>query len=191
MPNNQPYDEQELLLRIAQSDESAFHTIYQRYFGKVYAMALHYLPDVFKAQDMVQEVYGRVWQHRNDLPTIRHFEAWIITITRNLLINELRKMYPPGWAPESAETTDPHNIVEYRELENLLQQAVDKLSPRQKEVYRLSRIEGFSHREIAEKLGISIDVSREHLSKALHNIRAFLLKEYGLTGMLVTLILSV
>jgi RNA polymerase sigma-19 factor, ECF subfamily len=191
LPNHQPYDEQELLLRIAQSDESAFHTIYQRYFGKVYAMALHYLPDVFKAQDMVQEVFGRVWQHRNDLPTIRHFEAWIITITRNLVINELRKMYPRGWQPESAETTDPYNIAEYRELEKLLKKAVDKLSARQKEVYRLSRMEGFSHREIAEKLGISIDVSREHLSKALHNIRAFLLKEYGLTGMLASLILSI
>jgi RNA polymerase sigma-70 factor (ECF subfamily) len=191
LPNHQPYDQQELLLRIAQNDESAFHTIYQQYFGKVYAMALHYLTDVFRAQDMVQEVFGRVWQNRNDLTTIRHFEAWIITITRNLLINELRKMHPPGWQPESAETTDTYNIVEYRELEKLLQQAIGKLSARQQEVYRLSRMEGFSHREIAEKLGISIDVSREHLSKALHNIRAFLLKEYGVTGILVTLILSI
>jgi RNA polymerase sigma-70 factor (family 1) len=191
LPNNRPYDEQELLLRIAQSDERAFHTIYQRYFAKVYAMAVHYLTDVFRAQDMVQEVFGRVWQNRNDLPKIKHFEAWIITISRNLLINELRKMYPPGWQPENAESADPNKIVEYRELEKLLQQAIGRLSARQQEVYRLSRMEGFSHREIAEKLGISIDVSREHLSKALHNIRAFLLKEYGVTGMLATLILSI
>lgn len=191
MPNNRPYDEQELLLRIAQSNESAFHTIYQRYFAKVYAMSLHYLPDVFKAQDMVQEVFGRVWLNRNELPTIRHFEAWIITITRNLLINELRKMYPRGWQPEIRESTDAYNIIEYRELEKLLKQAIGKLSARQQEVYRLSRMEGFSHKEIAEKLGISIDVSREHLSKALGNIRAFLLKEYGLTGMLATLILAI
>lgn len=191
MPNNQPYDEQELLLLIAQSDESAFHTIYQRYFAKVYAMSLHYLPDVFKAQDMVQEVFGRVWQKRNDLPAVRHFEAWIITITRNRLINELRKTYPPGWLPETNESTDPYKITTYRELEKLLKEAIGKLSARQQEVYRLSRMEGFSHKEIAEKLGISIDVSREHLSKALRNIRTFLLKEYGITGMLATLILTI
>lgn len=191
MPNNRPYDEQELLLLIAQNDESAFHTIYQRYFAKVYAMSLHYLPDVFKAQDMVQEVFGRVWQKRNDLPAVRHFEAWIITITRNLLINELRKTYPQGWLPETNESTDPYKITTYRELEKLLKEAIGKLSARQQEVYRLSRMEGFSHKEIAEKLGISIDVSREHLSKALRNIRTFLLKEYGITGMLATLILTI
>lgn len=188
MPDTQPYDEQQLLLRIAKGDERAFHAVYQRYFSKVYAMALHYLPDVFRAQDMVQEVFGRVWQHRNDLQNIRNFEAWIITITRNLLLNELRKMYPRGWQPEHTENADPQKTLEYRELENLLKQAINKLSARQQEVYRLSRVEGFTHKEIAEKLGISIDVSREHLSKALRNIRTFLLQEYGLTGVLAALI---
>jgi RNA polymerase sigma-70 factor (family 1) len=188
LPDTQPYTEQQLLSQIAQGDERAFHAVYQQYFSKVYAMALHYLPDAFRAQDMVQEVFGRVWQRRNDLQTIRNFEAWIITITRNLLINELRKLYPRGWQPDHSDNTDPQKTLEYRELENLLKQAIDKLSARQQEVYRLSRVEGFSHKEIAEKLGISIDVSREHLSKALRNIRTFLLQEYGLTGVLAALI---
>ena len=59
-------------MQIAQSDEKAFHALYQHHFAKVYAMSLHYMPDVFRAQDMVQEVFGRVWQHRNELPGIRH-----------------------------------------------------------------------------------------------------------------------
>jgi RNA polymerase sigma-70 factor (family 1) len=187
--NKLPYDEQLLLMQIARSDEKAFHALYQRYFPKVYAMSLHYMPDVFRAQDMVQEVFGRVWQHRHELQTIRHFEAWVITITRNLLINELRKLYPPGWQPQDTENTDPQKKLEYRELENLLKAAIGKLSARQREVYQLSRIEGFSHKEIARQLGISIDVSREHLSKALRNIRAFLLEEYGVAGMLAILTL--
>jgi len=147
------------------------------------------MPDVFRAQDMVQEVFGRVWQHRNELPNIRHFESWIITVTRNLLINELRKLYPPGWQPQDTDNADPQKTLEYRELETLLKQAIGKLSARQQEVYRLSRVEGFSHKEIARQLGISIDVSREHLSKALHNIRSFLLEEYGLVGMVAILTL--
>jgi RNA polymerase sigma factor (sigma-70 family) len=97
-------------------------------------------------------------------------------------------MYPRGWQPANAESTDPYNTLDYRELEKLLQQAIGSLSARQQEVYRLSRVERLSHREIAEKLGISVDVSREHLSKALRNIRTFLLNEYGLTGMLALLI---
>jgi RNA polymerase sigma-70 factor (family 1) len=189
LPDQLPYDEQQLLLQIAKGDEKAFHALYQRYFPKVYAMSLHYMPDVFRAQDMVQEVFGRVWQHRHELPTIRHFEAWVITITRNLLINELRKLYPPGWQPQDTENADPQKKLEYRELENLLKAAIGKLSARQREVYQLSRIEGCSHKEIAGQLGISIDVSREHLSKALRNIRAFLLEEYGVAGMLAILTL--
>jgi RNA polymerase sigma factor (sigma-70 family) len=189
LPGIQPYDEHALLLRIAQSDERAFHAVYQQYFPKVYAMSLKYMPDVFRAQDMVQEVFGRIWTHRYELPKILHFEAWIITITRNLLIKELRKLYPPGLQPMATADNDPHRTLEYRELEKILQQAISQLSNRQQEVYRLSRIEGCTHKEIAQKLGISIDVSREHLSKALHNIRAFLLNEYGLAGVLAGLIL--
>jgi len=184
LSDNQPYDEQQLLVQIAQGNEKAFHALYKLHFSKVYAMSLHYMPDAFRAQDMVQEVFGRVWQHRHELPGIRHFEAWVITITRNLLINELRKLYQPGWQPQHTENADPQKTLEYRELENLLKQAIGKLSARQQEVYRLSRVEGFSHKEIAQQLGISIDVSREHLSKALRNIRSFLHKEYGLAGML-------
>lgn len=189
MPVNQPYDEHQLLAQIAQSNEKAFHVLYQQHFAKVYAMSLHYMPDAFRAQDMVQEVFGRVWQRRHELPNIRHFESWVITVTRNLLINELRKIYPPGWQPQDTEDADPQKKLEYRELENLLKQAIGKLSARQQEVYRLSRVEGFSHKEIALQLGISIDVSREHLSKALRNIRTFLLEEYGLMGMLAVVAL--
>ncbi|WP_207513954.1 RNA polymerase sigma factor [Longitalea luteola] len=177
-----PYEEKELLSLIARSDEKAFHTIYQQYFGKVYAMALSYLPNALMAQDMVQEVFVRIWQNRAELHTIRHFESWLIAITRNLLINELRKIYPPGWEPQQMTATDLHETLNYRELERLLAAAVEKLSTRQQQVYRLSRIEGYSHREIALQLGISVDVSREHLSKALRNIRSFLINNYGVMG---------
>ena len=177
-----PYEEKELLSLIALSDEKAFHTVYQQYFGKVYAMALSYLPNALVAQDMVQEVFVRIWQNRADLNSIRHFEPWLIVITRNLLIKELRKIYPPGWHPQQITTTDLQETLNYRELERLLAAAVEKLSTRQKQVYRLSKMEGYSHREIALQLGISVDVSREHLSKALQNIRSFLIKNYGVMG---------
>lgn len=189
LPASQPYEEKELLLRVAQGNEKAFHTLYQSYFGKVYAMCLHYLSNPLTAQDIVQEVFSRIWLKRNDLPAILHFEAWLITITRNLLINELRKTYPAGGELTEAGSGNPHDTLDYRELEKLLQQAIEKLSPRQQQVYRLSRVAGYSHKEIATQLGISVDVSREHLSKALHHIRTFLLERYGATGLLVSLII--
>jgi RNA polymerase sigma-70 factor (family 1) len=187
LPASQPYEEKELLLRITKGDEKAFHTLYQHYFGKVYAMCLHYLANVVTAQDIVQEVFSRIWLKRSELPSVLHFEAWLITVTRNLLINELRKAHPAGGEPSDTAAANPHETIDYRELEKLLQEAVNGLSPRQQQVYRLSRTGGYSHKEIAAQLGISVDVSREHLSKALHAIRAFLLKRYGPLGILVSL----
>ena len=184
-----PYEEKELLSLIARSDEKAFHTVYQQYFGKVYAMALSYLPNALMAQDMVQEVFVRIWQNRAELNAIRHFESWLIVITRNLVIKELRKIYPPGWDPQQTTTTDLQETLNYRELERLLATAVEKLSTRQQQIYRLSKIEGYSHREIALHLGISVDVSREHLSKALRNIRSFLIKNYGVMGVSACVVL--
>lgn len=153
-------------------------------------MALSYLPDAFAAQDIVQDVFTRVWTNRSGLPAVRNLEAWLITVTRNLLINALRKQYPVGWQPSVASAEgDPHKILDYRELEALLNKAVSRLSPRQQEVYFLSRTEHLAHKEIAARLGISVDVSREHLSKALHNIRAFLQEEYGPIGILALLLM--
>jgi len=165
-------EEKELLLLIADSNEQAFHLIYKQYFGKVYAMALSYMPDALAAQDIVQEVFTRVWLYRRQLSDINQFEPWLITVTRNLLLNELRKKAPPRNPVVPA--TDPHETLDYRELEILLSKAIAALSTRQRQVYQLSRVEGYSHKEIAAQLGISVDVSREHLSKALASIRAYL-----------------
>ncbi|GGH70042.1 RNA polymerase sigma-70 factor (ECF subfamily) [Filimonas zeae] len=188
MPFNQLYEEQELLVRITHGNERAFHDLYQHYFPKVYAMCVSYAPDVAVAQDVVQETFTRVWLNRHKLTEVEHFEAWLITITRNLLITELRKAFPPGWQPEEVKSIDSHDVVNYRELEKLLDGAVAALSKRQQEVYRLSRVEGYSHKEIARSLGISVDMSREHLSKALHHIRHFLRQQYGQSGMLLSLL---
>ncbi|BAV07120.1 RNA polymerase ECF-type sigma factor [Filimonas lacunae] len=141
-------------------------------------MAVSYLPDAVAAQDMVQEVFARVWLHRQKLHGILNIEAWIIAISRNLLMNELRKAYPLDVAGHVA-INSTQDTLNYRELEKLLAIAITMLSSRQQEIYRLSRQEGYSHKQIAERLGISVDMSREHLSKALKNIRIFLAGKYS------------
>ena len=176
------YEEKELLTQVTQSDEKAFSMLYQRYFGKVYAMSLSYLSDAMQAKDVVQEVFARIWLKRSQLLTVECFEAWIITITRNLLIKELRKQFPPGWTPEEVDYSDPHHKLSYQELEEMLAEAIENLSVRQKQVYQLNRESGFTHKEIATQLGISVDMSREHLSKAMHHIRAYIVERYGLVG---------
>lgn len=72
------------------------------------------------------------------------------------------------------ETEDPHNEIIYAEYQILLCSAIDKLPARRKEIFNMSRTENLSHKEIAEKLGISVNTVQEHISESLHFIKKHL-----------------
>lgn len=188
------YNEKFILHQIASGDERAFYELYQRYSARCYSMALSYLRSAFTAQDAVQEIFSKVWQQREALPGIDNFEAWLTTITKNVLINQLKKMIPVSFIqdddqlPDITATQSTNSYIDYRELEKFLQRAIDQLPQRQREVYWLSRTEGLSHKEIAAKLNISYNTTREHMSQALKNIRDYLEKNYGALGLLIALI---
>ncbi|SHE71368.1 RNA polymerase sigma factor [Pedobacter caeni] len=178
------YTEQELLEEVAGGNESAFNLLYDKYAGKVYAMGMKYLKSPFLAQDAVQEIFVKVWNNSAQLPYLKSFPAWLTTVSRNQLINELQKEIPMepleafhAEEPSSAERSTGTDI-DFRELEQLIKKGVDSLSPRQQQIYKLSREEGLSHKQIADQLHISYDVVREHMSKALKNLRSFLEHNY-------------
>lgn len=178
------YTELELLEEIAGGNESAFNLLYDKYAGKVYAMGIKYLKSPFLAQDAVQEIFVKVWNNRGELPYVKNFPAWLSTISRNQLINELQKQVPMEVLEESHPGAR-HEIVpvagseiDFRELEQLIKKGVESLSPRQQQIYKLSREDGLNHKKIAVQLSISYDVVREHMSKALKNLRIFLENNY-------------
>lgn len=188
------YSDSELLIEISGGSEPAFRQLYGRYAGKVYNMSFKYLRSSFFAQDAVQEVFSRVWQKRAGLPDLNNFDSWLTAVTRNFLLNQLQKKIPLELTAEitSAAQADhrvqaPHQ-AEYNELERLIRQAVLQLPPRQQQVYRLRQEECLSHKEIADRLNISGNVAREHMSKALKHIRSFLLRHYSQIILLLCLV---
>ncbi|WP_083252202.1 RNA polymerase sigma factor [Pedobacter steynii] len=178
------YTESELLDEIAGGNESAFNLLYEKYAGKVYTMGIKYLKSPFLAQDAVQEIFVKVWNNRAQLPQLNSFPAWLTTISRNQLINELQKQIPmetlETFHPDETDVAGPSagNDVDFRELEQLIRKGIESLPPRQQQIYKLSREEGLSHKQISEQLSISYDVVREHMSKALKNLRIFLESNY-------------
>ncbi|WP_316821805.1 RNA polymerase sigma-70 factor [Pedobacter gandavensis] len=178
------YTEQELLEEVAGGNESAFKLLYDKYAAKVYTMGMNYLKSPFLAQDAVQEVFVKVWKNREQLTTLNSFPAWLTTITRNQLINDLQRQIPmesleaiPSGDPNQHQTSTS-NEIDFRELEKAIKIGLNSFSPRQQEIYNLSREEGLSHKQIASKLNISYDMVREHMSNALKNLRKFLENHY-------------
>lgn len=175
--------DKELVDKMSRGDEDAFQMLYKRYSGKVYNIALRYQKSAFLAQDIIQDIFLKIWQNREKLAEVDNFPGWLTTITRNHLFTQLRKQIPQLSIDEiemdpAVDVRQDHHDVDVRELELLITEAIAALSPRQKEIYCLSRFENLSHKQIAAQLNISYDVTREHMSKALKSIRSFLIFKY-------------
>jgi RNA polymerase sigma factor (sigma-70 family) len=138
----------------------------------------------------------KIWEKRADLTGLISFPAWLHVLTRNYLINNLQKKIPANFQDGLSKQELPENRLlpeeqlDLKEMSILIQQAVNALSPRQQQVYRLSREDGLTLNQIASQLGISYDTIREHMNNALRNIRFYLKEHYGEMGLLIWLLIQ-
>jgi RNA polymerase sigma-70 factor (ECF subfamily) len=185
LPFVQPYNEQELLLRIAAGDQQAYREIFERYWNKVYAIGLRLSKSPELAKDLAQETFIRIWNNRDKLPDVTNFSAFLFTIARHLAIDHLRKKvfttnnedYLVDYFSDDAIT--PHEKAEYKELEKVLNSAIDNLPAQLQQVFRLSRFEGLSHAEIALRMNITRITSKSYMVRALYAIRKYLSQHHG------------
>lgn len=133
------------------------------------------------AQELTQDLFMRVWQHRSGLTDIRQFDAYLFIISRNLAFNKLKQLARERTKLMSLEDpscqeaeTGGEELNHYRELSALMEKAIASLPPQQREVYLLSREEGLTHQLISKRLNISPETSKKHMVLALKAIRGFL-----------------
>lgn len=173
-------NETDLLALVANGDEKAFATLFHHYRPKIYSYAFHLFRNIGLADELVQEVFLKVWLNRNKLPHILKFESWIFIITRNQVFDTLKQMAREAAArKQMAHFLDPEaDLVEdhvlTKENEARLQNALNHLSPQQKLIFTLSRQEGMKHEEIATQLNISRNTVKTHLVHALKTLKDIL-----------------
>ncbi|WP_162852562.1 RNA polymerase sigma-70 factor [Dinghuibacter silviterrae] len=166
-----PYEEKELLCRTAKGDEAAFGQIFHAYHQRLGAF-IYRLTESFPAtQEIVQDVFVRIWLKRETLPEVTSFEAYLFTAARNHAYNYIRKA-----ARERALEASLSLPAEAEPDERfaLLEKAISQLPRQQQNVYLLHRHQGLSHAEIAEQLHLSVETVKKHMSLALRSIRTFL-----------------
>ena len=173
-------NEKELLSCIAAGDGSAFRKIYDTYRPKIYAYALRLTEHESIADDIIQDVFLKVWINRHSLINITNFNAWLYAIARNHIADAMKaiakertshkqwgRAIPIGINPVEEAMADKEN-------QHLLQQALNQLSPQQRLIYNLTRDAGARHAEIAGQLNISRNTVKTHLVHALRSIRNYL-----------------
>ncbi|HEX4852161.1 MAG TPA: RNA polymerase sigma-70 factor [Puia sp.] len=180
MTADQSYDELHLLQQVADGDENAYRQLYEKYWNRIYSVAFAYTKSAISSQDIVQETFMKVWVHRAELPQLQNFGGWLHTIAKNLVINQLKKLARENdlkagkSALKLASEQTPDQQLVAKQMAEIIHEAVSSLPPQQQRIYRMSREEGLKLTSIADQLGISHNTVREHMSKALKNIRAYL-----------------
>lgn len=174
------YDEPTLLLKISQGDEVAFKRLFESYWDNIYGAAFAFTKSSVLAEEMVQDVFVKVWTKRESLPGVKKFRDYLFIIARNHIFSALRKKiyeepftdHLKDYFKEAVNLPDQQLLC--RETEQLIQEAVSHLPPQQRLIYCMSRKEGLNQDEIAQKLHISKNTVKSHMSKALQFIRNYL-----------------
>jgi len=176
---NKSKSNQELILRIRKGDRIAFYWIYERYCKRLFGFVLRYLKVEADAEEIVQEVFVKIWESRSKLDAYSSFESFLFTIAFNATMNLLRKKANDKKYQEHLKSIQqiqkaPNiiNELQFKDLNERLTELLNELSPRQKEIFQLSRENGLSHEEIAEKLGISKNTVKKHMVNSLAFLKA-------------------
>lgn len=184
-------DERELLKKTAERDQRAFKILYDKFSPKVYAHAFRLLHTEQLAEEMVQEVFFKIWRMDSGLLEINNLDAYLKTTTRNRCLNVIRRLVSDGKADKALTENyiEAHNETEeaiiLNDTRNIINQALDLLPPQQKEVYRLCHQEGLKYEEVATKLNISINTVQTHMSRALKFLRNHLKNNSDIAAVLI------
>lgn len=171
-------DEKALLIELKRGDKIAFKQLYEVYSGKLASKLIYLLKSEELAQDILQDVFLKIWINREMIDTELSFGAFLYKIATNLSKNMIRKnVYDQLMRDEVGKEGVYHPMEEDEDAEQakaILDQAMDQLTERQREVYTLHKLEGLSYQEISEKLNISLSAINHHIQKANKQLKAVL-----------------
>lgn len=174
------YQEQEWLNQIAEGDEVAFKALFDAYWDHIYSVAMCLTRSVQLAEDMVQEIFLKIWLKREQLTAVRDFENYLFIVARNHIYNTLKKEHLEhrlrqpilDWFEGQRESPEQQLLL--KESNELIEQAINRLTPQQQTIYRMTREQGLSHEEVASILNISTNTVRNHIVNSLKTMREYL-----------------
>ncbi|QEC45109.1 RNA polymerase sigma factor [Pseudobacter ginsenosidimutans] len=164
----------------ADNTTHTFECLYRQHEHALFLLASRATKSPEQARDIVQEVFLKLWEKRNNLEHIQDIEAWLYRVTGNKLIDHLRKtaadqrLKTALWNSTQAKNNEPDQLLEARECNQQIHAAINQLAPQRQLIYRLNREEGMNYQAIADTLSISRHTVKNQISFALRSIQRFL-----------------
>ncbi|MBX3252555.1 MAG: RNA polymerase sigma-70 factor [Chitinophagaceae bacterium] len=172
------YNEKELVQLLIQGNEFAFSRLFQLYHQRIGAFVKQVAGTGPVAEELVQDIFMKLWRHREKIAEVENFSAYLFTIARNHMFSYLKKTGKELAKHNQWKTNNlyrqynlQHSSEEDNYYKSLIEYAVRQLPAQQQKIYLLSRDEGLPHADIAGRLGISLETVKKHMVLALRNIR--------------------
>lgn len=190
MTNYSFENEKALLLQVSAGNEFAFRELFNRHHQKLGNYIYRMTEDFELAEEVVQDVFLKIWLNRKALEKVLNFNAYLFTVSKNHALNCLRQqskewLQQKKWLTEQDEFTEDTDTANYY---NLLDKAIDRLPKQQQKVYLLSRHERLKYAEIAGKLNLSKETVKKYLKIANHSITSYLIAQHLLPLLLMMVI---
>jgi RNA polymerase sigma-70 factor (family 1) len=173
------YNESDLLEQLKAGNEKAFTQLFDHFRGTVYGVAFKFLRSPVLAEEIVQDVFMKLWLKRGELDAVKRLDAYLFVMARNFIFDRIKKMSYENTAqaslPENVPSADDTEyLIRQHQCQQFLLEAIELLPPQQKQVYHLARVEGLSHEMIAAKMQLSKHTVKKHMAMALQTIRKYL-----------------
>jgi RNA polymerase sigma-70 factor (ECF subfamily) len=174
------HTEKELVKKLKEGDSFAFEVLFYKYRNKVKGFAVKIVPAQVDPEEIVQEVFVKLWLKKEAVDPGKDFQSYLFSIAKHLVLDHLksavnRKLYFVGeHFQQDLMIDEGHENLLQEDTEEKLQRLIDEIPERRREIFRLSRFEGLSYKQIAERLNISENTVDSQIRNAL----AFLRKEF-------------
>lgn len=170
-----------LLAKLEQGDEKAFSLLFKKYYRDLVLFGGNFLPDKCACEDIVQSVFLKLWDERQLLHIKTSLKSYLLKSVQNACLDEIQHKHVVREHEDYVlsfagmlEDMDTENYILYSDLQQHLQQALDKISVSYREAFEMNRFEGLKFREIADKLQVSQRTVEERVGKTVSLLRKYL-----------------
>jgi RNA polymerase sigma-70 factor (family 1) len=178
------YSNEQLVQLLAENDQQAFVTLYDRFHTGIYHYLLSFVKVPCYAEDLSQEVFLKIWAARQRLKLFSSFESYVFRTGRNAAYDFMKKIAADRalrneiiWHSTTNYIDSSHNVLIEKEYDKIYHEAIGTLSAQGLKVFLLCREEGKTYQEAASIMGISHQTVKEHMANALQRLRNFLAKK--------------
>lgn len=180
-------NDEDLCKRIKSGEKDAYQILFEKYAPRIYNFSLTYLKNRDDAEELVQNVFLKIWEKRNSLDATQNLKSFIFKIAVNTIYDFIRRKNIEHAYEDYArlnfkpnENYTWHSVI-FEEMKNNLDKLVLQLPEQQQKIFQLSKLEGLTNKEISQKLKLSKRTVENHLYRALTFLKKHFKNESFLT----------